>query len=698
MAPDRAASAFGSAPRSPRAVGGGRFQEFRLPADDSSVPDRLTMGSPAQDARTGRTAAADRGGRAVGLARTALSRPHAPFRALPPRYIVVDTERQRLSWVEADAVVAEYPVSTALAGIGGESGSLKTPAGWHRVHATIGSGEPAGAVFESRVPTGALWRGEARDEDLILTRVLTLEGSEDGVNRGAGGDSLERYIYIHGTNHEASLGKPASHGCVRMSNASVLELFERVRPGDPVVILEGVERPLPDPFGPGRFHFAGLGGSGMSALAQFLGLRGGRVSGSDRAFDRGERADERAALERLGIAIHPQDGSGLTDDCAALVVSTAVEEQVPDFAAARAHGIPVVHRSELLAHFVATHRTLAVTGTSGKSTVVAMAFEILLGAGRDPSVITGGELISLRRSQLLGNAWAGRSGLLVIEADESDGSLVRYSPAVGVVLNLQRDHREPSEVARMFETFKSRTRERLVVGEDENLGTLAAGATVFGFTPRAAVRAEVAEQSATGSRFAVGGVRFTLPAPGWHNVQNAVAAIAACQALDVPLADMVAPLAGFQGVARRFESVGVARGIEVVDDFAHNPAKIAAAIATARARAGRVLAVFQPHGYGPTRFLWRDFVETFARVLGPEDRLWMLEVFYAGGTARRDFSAAAIVAEIAARGARAEFAESRAWLVRRIAAEARAGDLVLVMGARDPSLTLLAQDVLGALA
>jgi UDP-N-acetylmuramate--alanine ligase len=465
-----------------------------------------------------------------------------------------------------------------------------------------------------------------------------------------------------------------------------------------VVVLEGVERALPDPLGPGRFHFAGLGGSGMSALAQIQAMLGGRVSGSDRAFDRGERPHERDALARLGIAIHPQDGSGLAEDCAALVVSTAVEEQVPDFAAARARGVPIVHRSELLSHFVATQRTLAVTGTSGKSTVVAMAFEILRGAGRDPSVITGGELISLRRQGLLGNAWAGRSGVLVVEADESDGSLVRYSPAVGVVLNLQRDHREPGEVARMFETFRSRTRERLVAAEDENLASLAEDALIFGLTPRAAVRGEVTELSPAGSRFAVGGVRFTLPVPGLHNVRNALAAIAACRALEVPLAAMTAPLAGFQGVARRFESLGVARGIEVIDDFAHNPAKLRAAITTARARARRVLAIFQPHGYGPTRFLWRDFVDTFSEVLGPEDRLWMLEVYYAGGTATRDFSAADIVAEIAACGTRAEFAESRPSLVRKVVAEAREGDLVLVMGARDPSLTDLAQAILAALA
>ena len=460
----------------------------------------------------------------------------------------------------------------------------------------------------------------------------------------------------------------------------------------------GSSAAIPDPLGPGRFHYAGLGGSGMSALAQFQVMSGGRASGSDRAFDRGERAAGRAQLERLGIAIHPQDGRGVTDDCAALVVSTAVEDQVPDVATARARGIPIVHRSALLAHFVAGHRTVAVAGTSGKSTVVAMIFQILRGAGRRPSVITGGDLVVLRREGLWGNAWYGGSDLLVVEADESDGSLVQYAPAIGVVLNLQRDHREMGEVATMFATLRARTREAFVVGEGENLAMLATDATVFGFGPGAQVRGEDVTLGPDSSRFTVEGETFTLPVPGRHNVENALAAIGACLRLDVPLAEMVTPLAGFQGVGRRFQSLGTARGIEVVDDFAHNPAKLAAAISTAAARAGagRVLAVYQPHGYGPTRFLRDDLVATFSRALRPVDQLWMLEVHYAGGTATRDFSSADLVAEIVARGIPAEFAPSREWLVDRVAGEARAGDLVLIMGARDPSLTDLARGILDA--
>jgi UDP-N-acetylmuramate--alanine ligase len=249
----------------------------------------------------------------------------------------------------------------------------------------------------------------------------------------------------------------------------------------------------------------------------------------------------------------------------------------------------------------------------------------------------------------------------------------------------------------MFAVLRARSREALVVGEDENLDALAGGALRFGFGPRADIRGHGVELGPSGSRFRVEQVRFGLPVPGRHNVANALAAIAACRALDVPLADMVAPLGSFQGVGRRFQTVGKARGVTVVDDFAHNADKITAALATAKLNAPRVLAVYQPHGYGPTRFLRRDFVDTFSRELRTDDRLWMLEVFYAGGTASRDFSAADIVSEIAERGTKAEFAPSRGSLATRIAAEAKAGDLVLVMGARDPSLTDFARQIVAEL-
>lgn len=621
----------------------------------------------------------------------------APILDSSSNVLVVDTARQRLGLLEGGRLVFETAISTARNGLGCEQDSYRTPTGWHCIHARIGAGAATGSVFRNRVATGEVWRGEPREEDLILTRVLTLDGLEEGWNRGPGHDSLARFIYLHGTNQEGQLGTPASHGCVRLANAAVTKLFDLVREGDPLLISEDL---VDDGLGLGRLHFAGVAGSGMSALAQFVAMKGGRASGSDRSFDRGQRPEARRLLEELGVAIHPQDGSGLEGDCAALVVSTAVEEEVPDVAAARRLGVPVLHRSELLAHLVARYRTVAITGTSGKSTTVAMTFEILRGAGRDPSVITGGELVTLQREGRWGNAWAGASDLLVIEADESDGSVVRYHPALGVLLNLQRDHKEMEAVAEMFRLFRSQLREGAVVGEAENLREFASGATVFGVGAGAQVRAEDVSLGAEGSIFRIGETTFTLPVPGRHNLENALAAIGACAALGVSLTAMVGPLAAFQGVARRFQVLGSARGVTVVDDFGHNPAKVAASLQAAHLRVGEgghVLAVFQPHGFGPLKFLRADFVEAFAAELAPQDRVWFLEVFYAGGTATRDISSAEVVGDLKARGLAAEFAPTREWLVSRLAAEATSGDLILVMGARDPSLTDFAMAVLASL-
>ncbi len=618
--------------------------------------------------------------RALGLA--ALTRPGCPWTELPPTLAVVDVERQRMGVVREGRLIFEAPVSTARNGIGSREGSYQTPPGWHRIARKIGDGLEPGTIFRAQVPTGEVWRGEPRGEDLITTRILTLEGLEPDVNRGPGCDSLQRWIYVHGTNHEEALGTPVSHGCIRLGNEAVLRLFEILSEGDALVVVP--EGSL-DALGLGRLHFAGVAGSGMSALAQFVAFKGGRVSGSDRSFDRNERPDARAWLETLGVRIVPQDGSGLAGDCAALVVSTAVEDTVPDVAEARRRGVPILHRSELLAHFVAAHRTIAVTGTSGKSTTTAMIFELLEGAGRRPSVLTGGELRRLQARGFWGNAWADPEGdVLVIEADESDGSLVRYHPAVGVILNLQRDHQEPAIVLETFRTFRSQCREAIVLGEDPALEALRPGLTL---------RAEVVELGPRGARFVVEGQAFQLPVPGAHNVANALAALGACRVLGLPWSELVGSLAAFQGVARRFQEVGCRGGVRVVDDFAHNPAKIQAALRTAQGQADRVFAVFQPHGFGPLKFMREALVEVLVDTLRPQDRFGLLPVFYAGGTAQRDIASEDVVMDVRARGVGADVFSDRTAYVRYLEREVRPGDLVLILGARDPSLAAFARQV-----
>lgn len=442
-------------------------------------------------------------------------------------------------------------------------------------------------------------------------------------------------------------------------------------------------------------HFVGIGGAGMSALAQIHAMDGGPATGSDRDFDLGRGAALRPKLEALGIRLLPQDGSAITRETALVVLSTAIEGSNPEIAAAKALGVPLMHRSEFLARHVAGMRTIAVTGTSGKSTVVAMIFEILEAAGRGPSVITGGALIALQKRGLTGNAFRGKSDILVVEADESDGSLVNYKPAVGVFLNLTKDHLEVPALREIFLKFRENAATALVNADDPALADVRADAS-FGVSS-GGVHASALALAAAGSSFRVDGVEFTLPVPGRHNVENAMAAIAACRNEGVTLAECARALAGFQGVARRFQSLGTSRGVEVVDDFAHNPAKIAATLTAARLRGRRTLAVYQPHGFAPTRHLKNELIAAFAEGLRPDDRLWLPDIYYVGGTASKDISSGDVTAPLRAKGLNAFHVPARAAIVAEIAAAAREGDLVIVMGARDPSLSDFAREILAAL-
>lgn len=448
-----------------------------------------------------------------------------------------------------------------------------------------------------------------------------------------------------------------------------------------------------------RVHFVGIAGAGMSALAELRLLAGGRVSGSDRFFDQGRMTDERDRLLRTGITLFPQDGSGV-DDADLVVASTAVEAAVPDLARARELGRPVRHRSELLAAHVTAAPCIAITGTSGKSTTVGFVFAALRAAGLDPALLTGGELLDLRDERRRGNAAVGQ-GPLVVEADESDRSLVRYAPELGVVLNLHKDHLPAAEVLEAYDTFASRSR-RLVIADDPELAPLRSRheALSFGFGPEAAFRGRHrrGENGAPDVLGLVGiDLSVDLPFPGRHTASNALAALAAVQALGGDLAAAAAGIAEFRGIHRRFEILGHPRGVRVVDDFAHNPAKIAAALAAARDGRGRRLVYFQPHGFAPTKFFRTELVEAFARALEPEDRAWIAPIYYAGGTAVRDISSDDLVADLRARGVHADV-RPREGIAAAIIAEARPGDTVLGMGARDPDLHDFARSIAEGLA
>ena len=440
-----------------------------------------------------------------------------------------------------------------------------------------------------------------------------------------------------------------------------------------------------------KLHFVGLAGSGMSALAQYRALSGGRVSGSDRAFDQGEQTPDRDVLRALGVEILRQDGTGVPA-ADLLVRSTAVESEIPDLVRARESGVPCCHRAELLAELL-HDSSLAVAGTSGKSTVAAMVFEILLHAGRDPGLITGGRLRSLMSDRLLGNAQFGR-GPLVVEADESDGSLVRHFPEAALILNLHRDHMETDQALEQFSRFRQQTRGPVVLSDDENLAELRPGALLFGWSKAADLRATDRTLTRNGSGFSVRDVRFELPVPGAFNAWNGLAAAALCHALGVELEVSAAALSRFGGVQRRFERLGEAGGVEVFDDFAHNPVKLRAALQLAQQRSRRVLALFQPHGFAPTRFQRTDLVKMFQSTLRTEDRLWLAPIFFAGGTVSREISSADLVNDLRSLGAPAQEGGERGTWIREVSELAQDGDTVLILGARDASLPELGRRLL----
>ncbi|PEQ13213.1 UDP-N-acetylmuramate--alanine ligase [Novosphingobium sp. PC22D] len=460
------------------------------------------------------------------------------------------------------------------------------------------------------------------------------------------------------------------------------------------------------------WFFCGIGGSGMLPLALILNGLGAEIAGSDRSRDQGRSAAKFDWLERQGIRLFPQDGSGIASAGQVLVASAAVEDTVPEMARARALGCERMSRAELLAAlFNAAPHAIGIAGTSGKSTVTGMAGWILIEAGRDPTIMNGAVMKNLVAPDApFASARVGKGDVFVSEVDESDGSIALYRPEVAVLLNVSLDHKSMEELRVLFGDFLARAPRAAVNFDDAEARALTVRSPdviSFGIdSAEAAIGVEpgsVADEpiglAATvldrrdGSRHAL-----ALRMPGRHNLANALAAIAVASACHVPVADAVAALARFEGLARRFDVVGSSpSGIAVIDDFGHNPEKCAATLRTLKQHPGRVIAFFQPHGYGPLRQMGAQLARTFAHELGPEDRTFICDPVYFGGTVDRSEGSERIVGLIREAGGAAEYVAAREECGERIAALARPGDRIVVMGARDDTLSAFARDLLAAL-
>ncbi len=602
------------------------------------------------------------------------------------RYLVVSIEKQTLLVCENETVVERYDASTSRFGHGNRENSLKTPLGIHRVREKYGAGAPAGRIFRDREDTGEDWDHSQTGDNLILTRILRLEGLEEGINKGEGIDSYERYIYIHGTGREDLVGTPLSHGCVCMRNLDVIRLFDLVPEGTivyidpPALMVDGHQCR--------SIHFTGLFGSGMSALAQYLRFQGIAVSGSDRFHTSGDTAFIRQSLERLGCAVVPQDGSGISAGIDVVCISTAIEESNPDIRTTRSLGIPVIHRSDVLSAIIETRTTIAVAGTSGKSTVTAMIFEFLTACGKSPSLISGAALRRLERQGLIGNAYGGGSEFLVVEADESDGTLVKYRPAAAVILNVSKDHKTIDEIKSLFSVLASRSAWTASNADDPVLASLPAHER-FGRNGSGSWRSDH-EQLLPGSvKLFRGSTEYHLPLPGDHNLENLRAALCVCEHFGCEEAALADAVQQYEGVARRFSVTRTKGNVMVVDDFAHNPAKIAAVVRAARGLSERIIALYQPHGFGPTRFLKDEYIATFQAIFRQNDSLYLLPIYYAGGTAQKNISSQDIIAGLGSISFRAQAVMDRDELLAGLKTDARPGDCILLMGARDPSLSAL---------
>ncbi|HTI31901.1 MAG TPA: Mur ligase family protein [Sphingomonas sp.] len=439
------------------------------------------------------------------------------------------------------------------------------------------------------------------------------------------------------------------------------------------------------------YFFVGLGGSGMLPLAEIVKAGGAEVSGSDRAYDQGRTPEKFDALRAAGFSLHPQDGSGVRPG-QIIVASAAIEETVPDIARAKELGLERLTRAELLARLLnAAPVSVAVGGTSGKSTVTGMTGWILAEAGLNPTIVNGAVMRNFGSASRTGGG-----GVMLSEVDESDGSIALYRPTVGIVTNIALDHKPLPELRNLFGNFVTASQHPVVNADDAESASLPG--LRFGFFEGADVRGSALEESPNGISFDVNhrgsAARITLAVPGKHNAANALAAIAAAVSLDIPLAQAAAALSTYRGIARRLEVVGEADGVTVIDDFGHNPDKIAATIATLGAFPGRLLLFFQPHGYGPLKLMARELGESFASNMRPGDHLIVSDPAYFGGTTDKSVGSGALIAHVPG----AEHIASRDDCSVRLLELAQPGDRIVVMGARDDSLTSFARGLLDTLA
>ncbi len=446
---------------------------------------------------------------------------------------------------------------------------------------------------------------------------------------------------------------------------------------------------------PLKIFFSGIAGSGVSAIAGFMADRGHTIIGSDRIFDMEPHNPLKRVFHDKGITIVPQDGKGLDSAVDFAVFSTAVEPDRPEILKAKALGIPIKTRPEFLAEITASFQTIAVSGTSGKSTVSGLLAFLMERLGLNPNFIGGGRVKQFKSSSNLGNSLTGNSDYLVIEACESDGSIVNFIPQHSIILNLSLDHNPVDKTTRMFEALIKNTREKVVVNaDDENLKKIInKNIITFSIYNPSNYKVERIVYKPFGADFSLNGTNFSLSLPGEHNLYNALSCIAMLMEIGISPDAVAAILPEFQGIDRRFDVLLNEGEKLVIDDYAHNPHKILSLMQTVKPLRERICYIFQPHGFSPTRLMKKEYIEVFVKNLRASDHLILLPIFYAGGTTSKDISSRDLAEGIKAAEKSVEVVEKREDILKRL----HEYQAYVIFGARDETLSDFAKEIAKAI-
>lgn len=449
-----------------------------------------------------------------------------------------------------------------------------------------------------------------------------------------------------------------------------------------------------------RYFFCGIGGIGMSAIALYLKKAGHDVAGSDRSFDMGKNQSMKERLLSQGVRLFKQDGSGVDQQIEMFVVSSAVEASILDVKKALELGLKIKKRAEVLADIFHTFsKRIAIAGTSGKTTVTAMTAHILYQLGQSPVMINGGIGLNAYHNEGLSNLIFDTKDTCVIEADESDGSINLYSPYIGVLTNVSLDHKPLEEIKPLFEAFLARSQKGVVINKDcnETKNLVLPKTTIISFSiekdSSATLFVSQVRQTNGGISFLLNDKEYNLPFIGVHNLANALAAVGACMLMGLSLEDSLNALKTFKGTMRRLEKVGIAKGVTIVDDYAHNEEKIKASLLALKEMATNLFIVYQPHGFAPLKLMKEGLIQMLQNELKDNIHWLQLPVYYVGGTVEKSISSNDIVLPLKEQGKKALCFETRATVIDYLLKNVQEGDVVAVMGARDDTLSLFAKEI-----